>query len=333
MSIFVFRSQSSTGARELADALGGRRLRRFEGGRFYGRREGVNPVNVRAGDTIVCWGAALPNPPAGVKVLNGAAIHNKFTDASALRAAGVATIEVQLARPADVVEQAPVDPAIQLGADIKELAEDFSEAQVVRNDVYRNGIDKLVADLIRLEAMLRGPAPQGRRVPAGDWVGRDFNHTGGTDLLNPPANPDYWVKRVQLVKEYRIHSFGGRSIRAGVKTLRDGFRLPDSPANRNGANASPWVRSYDGGWKIDYNDFKSKAAMRELAASAVKALGLDFGAVDIGEKADRSLIVLEVNRAPGLEGGTVNAYSGAIEQFSRGAWAPAAPRQARRRAA
>jgi glutathione synthase/RimK-type ligase-like ATP-grasp enzyme len=56
-------------------------------------------------------------------------------------------------------------------------------------------------------------------------------------------------------------------------------------------------------------------AHRNLAKKAVESLGLTFGAVDIGRKADNSLIVLEVNRAPGLEGNTINAYANAIVRY------------------
>lgn len=308
MSFFVFRSASSTGARELADTLGGRRLRKFEGGRFYGGRLSNHPINVRAGDVVVCWGAFLNgNLPAGVKVLNNVALHNKYEDAVTLKRAGVPTVEVSKTRPQDVQQPAGADPAIQIHGDLVDLLEDLVEAPFARNEIYQRGVNDAVTRLQRLQNALAQPVPVGRRVPAGDWVGRVNNHMGGTDLLTPPPTPDFFVKKLTLVKEYRIHSFDGKSIRAGSKQPREGF-----------ANPHAWVRSYAGGWSIKYDDFKSKEKMRDLAASAVKALGLTFGAVDIGELADKSLVVLEVNRSPGLEGGTVNAYARAVEAWSQG---------------
>ncbi len=148
------------------------------------------------------------------------------------------------------------------------------------------------------------------------FIARSKYHVGGNDLLTPTSRPDFWVKKETLVREYRIHSFNQRSIRAGVKQPRDGFTIaPDEASFKMGVNAHPWIRSYDGGWRINYDDFQSNKGMREIAHQAIKALGLDFGAVDIGEREDGSRIVLEVNKAPGLEGGTIEAYKRTIEKW------------------
>lgn len=57
--------------------------------------------------------------------------------------------------------------------------------------------------------------------------------------------------------------------------------------------------------------------MREISHAAVKALGLDFGAVDIGKKEDGSYIVLEVNRMAGIENeNTMLAYARAIKEWA-----------------
>lgn len=310
MSMFVFRSQSSTGARELADSLGGRRLRRFEGGRFFGSRTRPNQINVRPGDLLVMWGANLGVVPQGVKTLNNTAINSKFTDAQTLQRAGISTIEVSQTRPRGAAAAPVADPALDHHRQLLNDLEDFIEAPMVRNDVYLRGVTDINTKIAALLGALRQPLPAaGAAQPAGDWVGRTNDHVGGTDLLAPPANPDYFVKKVNIIEEYRIHSFCGKSIRAGIKKPRPGF---------HGVNQ--WVRSYDGGWFIDYTGFESKKAMRELAHKAVAALGLQFGAVDIGKLANGTLIVLEVNRAPGLEGGTVEAYTGAIQKWSNDNW-------------
>jgi glutathione synthase/RimK-type ligase-like ATP-grasp enzyme len=105
--------------------------------------------------------------------------------------------------------------------------------------------------------------------------------------------------------------FEGRSIRAGQKvsiTERDGRRI----------TPHQWIRSFDAGWIIRYEGFESTEAMRRLAKSAVEALGLNFGAVDIGQKADGSLIVFEVNRAPGIEGTSLQAYATKIIAWLNG---------------
>ena len=229
--VYIFRRAPSDSANLLAEAIGGRRLRSFDGEKFW-RRHPKQPVRVREGDTVVCWGETLPEID-GVKLLNNVTLRNKLTDATILQRAEVPTIETSRAR-------------------------------------------------------------------TDGWLPRLSNHIGGHDLIQPPANADYWVRKEHLVEEFRIHCFRGKSIRAGVKVPREGV------------DPHEWIRSLDSGWRICYDGFKSKKAMRQLAASACEALGLDFGAVDIGRKKDKSYIVLEVNRAPGLEGGSVEAYARAL---------------------
>jgi hypothetical protein len=135
------------------------------------------------------------------------------------------------------------------------------------------------------------------------WLPRRFEHEDGNDLLKRVARPDFWVKFEKIQNEYRVHSFMGESIRAGR-------RVKDSP------DAHPWIRTYHAGWKISCDGFRSTSRMREIAHAAVKVLGLEFGAVDIGERRDGSLFVLEVNRSPGIENeNTMPAYAEALKEL------------------
>lgn len=283
--VYVYRRQSSTGARELAVALGGKR--------FRGR---VGPIQdkVRQGDVVICWGEVLA-PIPGVKILNGGQIRNKFEDAQKLKEAGVPTIEASKTKPAPAGDGA-IRP---LWEEVIELAEDFIEVPFARdNPAFIQGIKDFHVAVKKLEDQMTQPV-----APQGEWLPRLFSHVGGNDLLNPPAAPEFYVKKENIVEEIRIHSFNEKSIRAGIKKPRPG------------AQQHPWIRSYDGGWSIIYDGFESKKAQRELAHKAVKALGLNFGAVDLGKRADGSWIVLEVNRAPGLEGGSVTTYANAIRAW------------------
>lgn len=287
--IYIYRRASSTGARELAEAL--------QGKRFRGRVRPINEV-VKAGDAVVCWGEHLP-AINGVKILNGGAIKNKYQDALTLKAANVPTIVVSQTRP--VAQPVFDENAIKAAwEEAVESAEDFIEIPYKRdNPVFVQGVRDFLATITTLQGKLTTPAAD----PA-TWLPRIYNHVGGTDLLQAPPAADYWVKKENIVEEVRVHSFNGKSIRAGVKRPRAGVQQ------------HAWVRSYDGGWSIAYDGFESTRDQRELAHSAVKALGLQFGAVDLGKKADGTWIVLEVNRAPGLEGGSVTTYANAIKTWA-----------------
>lgn len=319
MATYVFRKEPSTGAKELAEALNGLRWR--------GTRTPIER-KARNGDVVISWGENIPNIP-GVKILNGGTVRNKYSDALLLKEKGVSTIEVSQNRPVAAPQRTePVtDPALALHTQAMESAEEFVDLDFSRNQVYRDGLNQLIERLSALRTSVGQAAPAPRVIPGavqGNWIGRLRNHVGGNDLLNPPNAPEYFVKRENIVEEFRIHSFLGRSIRAGKKVAREGMTPHE------------WIRSWDGGWKILYDGVSAKNKHREIARNAVKALGLDFGAVDIGVRADGSLIVLEVNRAPGIEGGTVNAYAAAVQKWMTGEWtadnytAPAA-RQRRNR--
>lgn len=302
MATFIYRRASSTSARELSRAVAhGSRWRRAD------RR---TPV---AGDTVVCWGEASPTVAPGVIVINGTPIQTKFEDAIRLRERGVSTIEVSRTRPAPIALIPSIDPAIAAFTAAQDLAEDFVEVEFARNPVALRGVTELITAFNTLSNLLQRPIPTA--TPArdtGEWIGRTFGHVGGNDLLAPPATPDYFSRRIALTEEYRVHSFDGRSIRAGRKVLREGYSINgDSTPLR----ASSWIRSFDGGWRINYDNFESTRVMRELAAAAVEALGLQFGAVDIGVTATGAFVVLEVNRAPGLEGGSVTTYGAAVDRY------------------
>jgi hypothetical protein len=228
---------------------------------------------------IVCWGEELP-AIEGPRILNGAPILNKMDAALKLKAEGVATVEVSATPvPPQVRPRFTLDPNINAALD-------------------RRSAQALVR---QLQEYILQPDPINS-----EWLPRTFNHLGGHDLMNPPAHPDYYSKKENIIEEYRVHIFNGKSIRAGVKKHRDGVE------------GHEWIRSYDSGYNTCYNDFHSEKSMRALAVKAVEALGLQFGAVDLGKTVDGRLLVLEVNRAPGMEGGTVTSYVNAIQQWVEG---------------
>jgi hypothetical protein len=171
--------------------------------------------------------------------------------------------------------------------------------------------------LNELHALAKGDVkvPNYSNAKLDGWLGRTNNHSGGKDLLIPSDSPDYWVQKLKIVHEFRVHVFKGKSIRAGVKVHRENF--PGTP--------HAWIRSYDAGWRLSSAQVKDfiTETVREEAKKAVKVLGLDFGAVDVGLLADGTAVVLEVNRQPGNEGGTSEAYARHLRLLAESPFQPA----------
>lgn len=291
--IYILRTAPSDSARELVAALAGHRLRNDRLGR------------VATNDYVICWGEAYRGPAAA---LNSAPIQNKLSDALKLAEVGIQTVVVRRDRPAaEPPQPPPIDPIIERWHNVAELVFDYPYDFPGRNPVVLEGLQQLERAVTSArDAYLNGPPPAVPVGPQVTWLGRSRNHVGGHDLLNPPNTPDFYVRKETLVAEYRVHSFLGASLRAGKKKPIEG-----------GAPHA-WIRSLLAGWKISYDGVSVRQSHRNIAHAAVEALGLDFGAVDIGEREDGSIIVLEVNRAPGLDGGTITAYADAIRKWVNG---------------
>lgn len=131
--------------------------------------------------------------------------------------------------------------------------------------------------------------------------GRKFSHTGGTDIrvvFGPEdladaraAGTQYYSARIASQAEYRVWIYRRRHLGTYVKHLA----RPDLYRGLG--------RNYDAGWSfrlVPQSQLRAEAI--ELAAKAVTALDLDFGAVDMLLGTNGHFYVLEVNTAPGVEG-------------------------------
>lgn len=126
------------------------------------------------------------------------------------------------------------------------------------------------------------------------------------DLTTGTSVPLY-SKGIPIRREYRIHIFDGKVIEHVQKRRR-----LDDPNN-----VSDYIRNHQQGWVFVKNGFDYLPEVEEQAIKAVKALGLDFGAVDvITEKLTGNVYVLEVNTACGFDpnGSTLQKYITAFKE-------------------
>ena len=116
----------------------------------------------------------------------------------------------------------------------------------------------------------------------------------------------FYSKAFPTAREFRVNCAFGNAIDVCEKKRRNGTR--PNPLMRVGDD---WVYCRE-----DLDVYP--ASVKEAAVGAVKALGLDFGGVDVGLSSDNQVCVFEVNTAPWL--GTIIArkYANAFEQYVLG---------------
>lgn len=164
---------------------------------------------------------------------------------------------------------------------------------------------------------------------AQEWLGEGYTvvvrnvlrgHGGlGIHIVEPggtlPPAPLY-VEYIKKAQEYRIHVVRGQII--DIQQKRRCRGVPDEQVNYQ-------VRNSHFGWVFCRDNVVCPVAAQTASVAAVSALGLDFGAVDVGwNEHNGAATVYEVNTAPGLEGTTLEKYYRAIQtilpQINTGAY-------------
>lgn len=133
---------------------------------------------------------------------------------------------------------------------------------------------------------------------------------------NAPLFTRYFPK----THEFRVHVVGGKAIDLTEKKLREELKEK--------RDAVSIVRSHDNGWVHAHGDLSivsdiDRQNLEKLGMDAVRAVGLDFGAVDILASLDSNVprrlskaVVCEVNSAPGIENEvTRKAYADALNKL------------------
>lgn len=153
----------------------------------------------------------------------------------------------------------------------------------------------------------------------------------------------YFQNMIEIKDEYRLHVFGGKVIYAVKKVKRTKEEYKDAYirqelerqknlAERNDNDfdeetarlviermakkkvadgANMLIRSNRLGWKFSHVKTVDEN-LNEEAVNSLKALGLDFGAVDCCIDTEDKPYIIEVNTGPGLEGTPFKAY---VDEF------------------
>ena len=153
------------------------------------------------------------------------------------------------------------------------------------------------------------PSPVPHSLPA---IGRKMRHESGSgfwlclqamDVTNAMNNgAEYFVPYIPTRAEYRVHVFCGQALLMQKKTLR-----------KKKTPMWPWMRNNRTGWGLDQVDMIPEIC--NLGVTAVRSLGLDFGATDIIESDKGYLYVLEVNTAPALREERLQIWSEALRRI------------------
>lgn len=154
------------------------------------------------------------------------------------------------------------------------------------------------------------------------WIGRGYivfcrtllRANSGRGIViaketNELVRAPLYVKYIRKEKEFRLHVFNGKVIDLVEKRRRQGFQ----EAN----NYNKYVRSYEQGWIMARENVQVTEETKAQAVLAVRALGLDFGAVDIVMNRENKPVILEVNTAPGIQGTTLENYRKAVSEWLR----------------
>ena len=123
----------------------------------------------------------------------------------------------------------------------------------------------------------------------------------GGDL--PPA--PLYTRYVKRRAEYRVHAMNGEV-----------FDFTQKKRTYAEDEVDWCIRNHDRGWIFARLGVELPRAIPPLAVQAVASAGLDFGAVDVLDRSERSggPLVLEINTACGLEGTTLERYARAIQE-------------------
>ncbi len=152
--------------------------------------------------------------------------------------------------------------------------------------------------------VLRGSEGEGIRIVEATAEGE----IQGEGLTDAPL----YVKGMHGVRrEYRIHVFQKEGVRR-VFVQQKRRRTTDVEETTTKVVSGIWLMA---GSSHIMTSLPPRTQTIDAAVGAIVALGLNFGGVDLIEMDDvtKGSVVLEINCAPGLQGGTLDFYAHAIK--------------------
>lgn len=204
----------------------------------------------------------------------------------------------------------PLDLLIRWGSrkDMPPCAIELNSAGAIRN-----ASDKLLAYSTLTNAGLRTVymtpdyEDAQRNAPHGIVFGRKRHGFGGRDIVvyqrgdTPTQYHDFYTPWLDSPREVRIHVVRDKVVRVQGKYLD----YPDKAGDN-------YIRNYAHGYRFRSPKQELHFRRRNDAIEAVRALGLDFGAVDMLVWGDKDHYILEVNTAPACSPLTAKCYAGEI---------------------
>lgn len=137
------------------------------------------------------------------------------------------------------------------------------------------------------------------------YIRNQHDHVRYDHATNYRNTDKYALRPVDKVREYRVHIFNGSTIGMYEKIPNDGnvrIYKNDNCTFRRVDQASP-------------NERESILGIRPMCRSAVAALGLVFGGVDVLVDGGGNIFINEVNSAPALNGPNLERWASAIQGY------------------
>lgn len=144
----------------------------------------------------------------------------------------------------------------------------------------------------------------GERIPEGNWFIRNGNDQVRYRGAVQPGDK-YATQEIAKVREFRVHVFNNEIL--GVYE-----KIPNNPGDKILKAENCDFKRLDLANREITNRIKD---VRPMAKTAVKALGLLYGGVDVIMDANNGVFVLEVNSSPALNGPNIDRWIEAIQTY------------------